>query len=91
MPAKKAAKKVTGATKKTPAKKVTAKKVAMTKTPAAKKAVPAKKVAAKSPVKPTVEAIARAAYINYLKRMENGLPGDSESDWLEAERSLTQA
>lgn len=64
------------AAKKAPAKKAAAKKVAVKK-------------AAKGPVV-TVEALARAAYLNYRRRVEQGLPGDSDGDWLEAERQLAQ-
>jgi hypothetical protein len=35
--------------------------------------------------------IARVAYLNYRRRLEQGLPGDSRSDWLEAEKQLTGA
>lgn len=59
------------------------KKVAAKKT--AKKAAPP--VAAK----PSPDAIARAAYLNYRRRVEQGLPGDSRDDWLEAERFFTQS
>jgi hypothetical protein len=34
--------------------------------------------------------IAREAYLNYRRRIEQGLPGDRESDWLEAERQLSR-
>ena len=64
------------------AKKAVAKKVAA---PAAKK-VAAKKVA----VKPSLDAVARAAYLNYRRRVEKGLPGDSHGDWLEAERQFSE-
>jgi hypothetical protein len=97
MPAKKAAKEVTEAAKKAPAKKA-AKKAAAKKAPAVKtEAVAAKKAAAPKKAvapkkaetpKPTVEAISRAAYMNYLHRVANGLPGDAQSDWVEAERAL---
>jgi len=87
MPAKKATKNVTEAAKKAPAKKAAKKAAAKTAT-VAKKSAPAKKAAAKPAAKPGVEAIARAAYMNYLHRVANGLPGDSHSDWVEAERSL---
>ena len=50
------------------------------------KPVPAKPVAKKAA--PSLDAIAKAAYLNYRRRMELGLPGDDDSDWLEAERSL---
>ena len=85
MPAKKSTKKVAAkksavkpAAKKAPA-KAAAKK-------AAAKPVPAKPVAKKAA--PSLDAIAKAAYLNYRRRMELGLPGDDDSDWLEAERSL---
>lgn len=73
--AKKAAEKV-APTKKAAVKKVAAKKVAAKKTPAKKKATP------------STEAVAKAAYLNYRRRVEEGLPGCHDSDWLEAERSL---
>lgn len=87
MPAKKTTKKVaakTAAVKSAPAKKAVAKK-APAKV-AAKKA-PAKKAAARKAT-PSLDAVAKAAYLNYRRRMELGLPGDDDSDWLEAERSL---
>jgi hypothetical protein len=69
-----------------PAAKKAAKKAA-TKAPAKK--APAKSVSApKSASSPTPDAIARAAYLNYRRRVEQGLPGDSHGDWLEAERQL---
>ncbi len=89
MPTKKTIKKVAAkktvkkAAKKAPAKKAvktTAKKAAVKKAPAKK--VPTQKA------KPTSEAIAKVAYLNYRRRMELGLPGDAASDWLTAERSL---
>lgn len=65
------------------AKKVAAKKAA----PVAEKAAPAAAPAAKkTAAKPSLDAIARAAYLNYRRRVEQGLPGDSHGDWLEAER-----
>ncbi len=73
--AKKAAKKA--AEKKVPAK---------TAAPAAAKKAPAKKAAAK----PSLDVIARAAYLNYRRRVELGLPGDSHGDWLEAERQFSE-
>jgi hypothetical protein len=74
------------AAKKAAAKKAAAKKAAAKKAAAKKAAV---KKAAKGPVV-TVEALARAAYLNYRRRVEQGLPGDSDGDWLEAERQLAQ-
>ena len=67
------------------AKKAVAKKAAASPAPAAKKAA-AKKVAAK----PSLDAVARAAYLNYRRRVEQGLPGDSHGDWLEAERQFSE-
>jgi hypothetical protein len=69
----------------TVAKKAVAKKAAASPAPAAKKAA-AKKVAAK----PSLDAVARAAYLNYRRRVEQGLPGDSHGDWLEAERQFSE-
>jgi hypothetical protein len=83
MPAKKATKKVVA--KKTAVKAAPAKKAAEKK-PATKKAA-AKKIPAKKTT-PSIEAVAKAAYLNYRRRVEQGLPGCHDSDWLEAERSL---
>ena len=68
------------------AKKAAAKEAALASTPAAKKAAPAAKKAA---AKPSLDEIARAAYLNYRRRVEQGLPGDSHGDWLEAERQTS--
>lgn len=78
MPAKKTTKKVAAkktAVKAAPAKKAAVKKVAAKKAPAKKAAV-------------SIEAVAKAAYLNYRRRVEQGLPGCHDSDWLEAERSI---
>ena len=78
MPAKKSTKKVAAkksAVKSAPAKKAVAKKA------------PAKKAASKK-APPSLDAIAKAAYLNYRRRTEQGLPGDNDGDWLEAERSV---
>jgi len=58
---------------------------------AAKKAV-ARKTAPKVATQPSPDVIARAAYLNYRRRVEQELPGDARGDWLEAERyfSATQ-
>jgi hypothetical protein len=66
----------------------TAKKAPATakKAPATAKKAPAKKTAAK----PSLDAVARAAYLNYRNRVEKGLPGDSHGDWLEAERQQSE-
>ena len=72
-----------------PAAKKTAKKAAVKKAdsaPAAAKKAPTKKAAAK----PSLDSVARAAYLNYRNRVENGLPGDSHGDWLEAERQHSE-
>ena len=93
-PAKKAA------AKKESAPKPAAKKVAVKAAPKVAVKAPAKKaVAAKAAAKPTakpapkkavpsLDAIAKAAYLNYRRRTEQGLPGDNDSDWLEAEHSV---
>jgi hypothetical protein len=77
MPAKKAAKKAAKeAASEAPAKK------------AAKKA--AKKTAAKSETKPAASPpkdVAKAAYLNYRSRVEQGIYGDQVGDWLAAEKS----
>ena len=89
------------ATKKVAAKKAAAKKepkkapakdAAPSPAPAAEVAPVVKKtaVAKKAAVKPSLDAIARAAYLNYRRRVEQGLPGDSHGDWLEAERQAAE-
>ena len=77
--AKKAAKKAAPAAKKVAAKKTTAVKAPAKPAPLAKKAAG----------KVSLDAIARAAYLNYRRRVELGLMGDSNGDWLEAERQLS--
>ena len=90
MPAKKSTPKAAAskAPAPAPAKKAPTKKAAKK---AAKK-VAVKKTAAKKPaakVSPeNYEAIAHAAYLNYRRRMDLGLPGDHDSDWLEAVKSI---
>lgn len=80
-----------------PAAKKTANKVTKTtaaagekteEKPVAKKTAVKKSATPKTAVKITPDALARAAYLNYRRRVEQGLPGDSHGDWLEAERSL---
>ena len=86
MAAKKSAKKAANAAGEPtpkPAKKAAAKKAAAKKTTA-------KKAAAAPPPRPSPDAIARGAYLNYRRRVEQGLPGDSHGDWLEAERKLSE-
>lgn len=96
-----AAKKTTKTTSETAAKdsETTPKHVAKKATKAAKKAAPvaekatpaAAPAAKKTAAKPSLDAIARAAYLNYRRRVEQGLPGDSHGDWLEAERQSSIA
>jgi outer membrane biosynthesis protein TonB len=74
------------AARKTAEKKAPAKTATKTAAPAAAKKAPAKKAAAK----PSLDVIARAAYLNYRRRVELGLPGDSHGDWLEAERQFSE-
>ena len=69
-----------------PVEKKAAKKAAAKKTTS--KTV--RKVASKAVAAPTPDALARAAYLNYRRRVEQGLPGDSHGDWLEAERYFSR-
>jgi hypothetical protein len=80
--------------------KVAAKKTAVPARPKKAHAKKATKIATKKAKKPTAkkaktkkslasyEAITHAAYLNYRRRMDLGLPGDHDTDWLEAERSI---
>lgn len=43
---------------------------------------------ASSRKKPGVRAISKRAEEIYLKRIEEGTPGDADSDWLQAEEEL---
>jgi hypothetical protein len=80
------------------ASKAAPKKVAVPKTTASAEPKPAKapalraKVKAAAVTKPTVSItpadIALRAYFIAEKRQKLGLPGDSTSDWVEAERQL---
>lgn len=81
--AKKTAKK---AAKKAATKSATPKTESSPAPKADKPATP--KAAPKTASRPSADAIARAAYLNYRRRVEQGLPGDSHGDWLEAERQL---
>ncbi len=89
MAAKKSATKTTKASPKEI--ETTPKPVAKTAAKTAKKAAAKKKPAAakKAAAKPSLDTIARAAYLNYRHRVEKGLPGDSHGDWLEAERQFS--
>jgi len=102
MAAKKTAKKTTDSVAKKAAKKAPAKKAAVKKTAgeATTKKAPAKKAAVKkpatatkakkAPAHPSPDVLARAAYLNYRRRVEQSLPGDAHGDWLEAVTQLTQ-
>ena len=81
------------ATKQPVAKKPALKKTAKPPEPPTKapRKTAAKKSAAQKPLQPPpLDAIARAAYLNYRNRVENDLPGDTHGDWLEAERQLRE-
>ena len=91
MAAKKIAKKTTTAvpavaddTPKPAAKKAVAKKAAVRT-----KKVAVELVAKKTAARPSLDDLARAAYLNYRRRVEQSLPGDSHGDWLEAERQFS--
>ena len=83
--AKKAAKKA-AVKKADPARAAVKAPATAKKAPATAKKAPAKKTAAKA----SLDAVARAAYLNYRNRVEKGLPGDSHGDWLEAERQQSE-
>ncbi|MBK1882763.1 hypothetical protein JIN85_10075 [Luteolibacter pohnpeiensis] len=86
MAAKKTAKK---AAKKTAKKAASTTKAVKTAKKAAKKAT-AKAAPVKKPTPPSPDEIAKAAYLNYRRRVELGLPGDSDGDWLEAASQLSK-
>ncbi|HEX5791061.1 MAG TPA: hypothetical protein VFY13_07890 [Luteolibacter sp.] len=79
-----ATKKTTKTTGSAPTKKKAAAKTTKTATKAASKPAAAKA----APSKAGFDDIARAAYLNYRKRVDHGLPGNPESDWLQAEQDL---
>lgn len=87
MPAKKATKKVA---KTAPAKtaKKAAKKAAAAPGDAPKVVKKAAKKAVRAKSGPSTDEIAEAAYLNYRRRVEEGLEGSHEADWLQAEESL---
>jgi microcystin-dependent protein len=92
MPAKKSTPKIvaTKASAATTAKKAPAKKAAKKTAKKVAKKAAVKKTATKKPVaKVSPETIAHAAYLNYRRRMDLGLPGDHDSDWLEAVKSIS--
>lgn len=71
-----------------PPKKTATKKTAARKSPAKKAAKKSAARAVSPKPGPSTDEIARAAYLNYRRRIEQGLPGNHESDWLEAEWQL---
>ncbi|MGC4016328.1 MAG: DUF2934 domain-containing protein [Luteolibacter sp.] len=87
MPAKKATKKVA---KTAPAKtaKKTAKKAAASPGDGPKMVKKAVKKTARAKSGPSTDEIAEAAYLNYRRRVEQGLEGNHEEDWLKAEEEL---
>ena len=104
MATQKTAKKAPAAKGTPPVAKKTVKKAAAKKAAVPKAATPkevarkaaaapkevARKAAPKASAKPTPDDLARAAYLNYRRRTEQGLPGDSHQDWLEAERHFSR-
>lgn len=74
---------------KTPVKK--AKKTAAATTQKVVKDKTAKPTPKLAVAKLSPDEVARAAYLNYRRRVEQGLPGDSRGDWLEAEKALGKA
>jgi len=90
MPAKKATKKVA---KTAPAKtaKKAAKKAAASPGDAPKVVKKAAKKTARAKTGPSTDEIAEAAYLNYRRRVQEGLEGNHEEDWLQAEQALQKA
>ena len=90
MPAKKSAKKSTPAkTPSTREPRATARKRPAVDEPSIPQ--PARRSRTRAAGKPPAsdpDALAREAYLVYRHRAEHGLPGDAESDWLEAEKRL---
>ena len=72
-----------------PVAKKAVKKVAAKKAVAAPKKVALETATKKSAPRPSLDDLARAAYLNYRRRVEQSLPGDSRGDWLEAERQFS--
>jgi hypothetical protein len=60
--------------------------MATKKAPASKKAATVKKAPTRKRI--TEASIRKRAQEIYLKRMEEGLPGDADSDWRQAEKEL---
>lgn len=83
MPAKKTTKKSAPPASPVARKKPGAKRAEPANPSQGARARPPRQVSAADP-----DALARAAYLVYRHRVEHGLPGDAESDWLEAEQQL---
>lgn len=89
--AKKAVKKATAKKAvKAPVKKVAKKTTAKKAAPKAKVVKKAKTVTPPAPA-PTAEEINHAAYLNYKSRVEQGIHGDEQGDWLAAEDSIKKS
>jgi len=88
MPAKKAAKTAAKKTAKQQAPEANGAPAdpALNSAPVAKTPTKTAKKAAKKG--PTTDDIAKSAYLNYRRRVENNIPGNHESDWLEAENQF---
>ena len=77
------------ATKKVAAKKATKKIAKKAAKKVAKKAIStSSEVVLKTKGAATVEEIQQAAYLNYLERIQLGLPGSAELDWTKAQKDL---
>ena len=77
------------ATKKVAAKKATKKIAKKAAKKVAKKAITTSpEVELKTKGAATVEEIQQAAYLNYLERIQLGLPGSAELDWTKAQKDL---
>jgi len=88
MPAKKAAKTAAKKTAKqqVPESITASADPALNSAPVAKAASKTAKKAAKKG--PTTDDIAKSSYLNYRRRVENNIPGNHESDWLDAENEF---
>ncbi len=75
-------------TEKTATKKTTAKKTTTAKAETEKKAAIVKKAATTKTKKVTEAQIRKRAEEIYNNRLVNGIPGDSVSDWVQAEKEL---
>lgn len=91
MPAKKTTRKIAK-----PAAKKTARKAVASESPASETKSPkvrksARPAAATSKAQaPSTDEVAHAAYLNYRRRVEQGIPGSHDEDWLKAEAELSR-